>query len=221
MSIYKPIHLAANPKALPTSPDARANPITLPKDGKFPMTSEEAVAYMQVRTGKRYLRTTNATFCNIYAYDYCFLRGVFMAHIWWLPAALRELQAGNPQQVIYAKTVYEVDANGLHDWMVRWGATFGWERAADFTELQQNVNMGAVGLITAAHANAAKAGHVSIVVPEGKKGTAKWVDGKVLAPLQCQAGAANWEYRDGANWWASPLYRAWGSWYCVPPAVSA
>jgi len=198
---------------------ARAYPITIPSPGKFPKTAAEAIAYLDVRNGKRYKRTATATFCNIYAYDYCTLRGVFLPRIWWTVEALVKMQSGEAVPMIYGKTVYELNANGLFDWLHRWGATFGWEHTKDFNELQHNVNLGAVGLLVAARVEPMKPGHITIVVPEDAKHMAGRVGGATLAPLQCQAGASNWEYKTGANWWASPLYRAWGAWYNIPEAV--
>lgn len=161
-----------------------------------------------------------------------------MPRVWWMPKTLENIQAGGGQPippVLYAKTVWELNANALYDWLHRWGLTFGWEQGS-FTEVQHHVNNGAVGVMCAARKDATRSGHISVVVPESSHGKAAWVvpakmlpggsraeatveDPVCIAPLQCQAGAVNKEYWTGAGWWdAVGLYRGFGCWYAVPDA---
>lgn len=228
-----PIHLkAGNPNAVPNSGLARAYPVNVPDS--LVRNSEKVVAYLNVRRSERYRASGASTYCNIYAHDYCTAMGVYLPRVWWTPDALEKFQAGETVAPVYAKTLVELNANALYDWLHRWGLSYGWEKGT-FTEVQHHVNNGAVGVLCAARKDAARPGHIAVVVPEtAKHGKAMWkVPTKMLpggsraeaermepectAPLQCQAGAVNREYWTGAGWWeAVGLYRGFGCWYNVP-----
>jgi hypothetical protein len=47
-------------------------------------------------THKRYKPIPNATFCNIYAHDYCHLAGVYLPRVWWSAAAIEKLARAKP-----------------------------------------------------------------------------------------------------------------------------
>ena len=42
----------------------------------------------------RYKPKSRTTYCNIYAYDYCYLAGVFLPRTWWTGPALRRMRDG-------------------------------------------------------------------------------------------------------------------------------
>lgn len=218
----KPVHLQFNnPNARLDSINGRAYPLPVPVE--VAGQAHKAVAYLNVRRSVRYRAAGGQTFCNIYATDYAHMMGVYLPRVWWLPEALEKIQAGVTVHPVYAKTVGELNANALHDWLERWGLTFGWVKG-DFTTVQHAVNMGAVGMLAAARKDPTRSGHIAIVVPESvTHGKAAWVPpvggnpAVCIAPLQCQAGAINKQYWTGAGWWsAEALYRAVGCWYNVP-----
>lgn len=208
------VHLQFNnPNARLDFTNGRAYPLPIPPG--MAGNSEAIVAHLAVRRSVRYRAAAGLTFCNIYATDYCHLMGAYLPRVWWYPQALEKIQKEETVPVVYGKTVGELNANSLHNWLERWGLTFGWVQAS-FTETQHAVNSGAVGVLTAARKDAARPGHIAVIVPESPKhGKAAWdTEGVCLAPLQCQAGAINKEYWTGAGWWeASQLYRAVGCWY--------
>jgi len=147
------------------------------------------------------------TYCNIYAHDYCALAGAYLPRIWWLPPALRELRAGRPVAPVYGKTVGEMNANALFDWLVKFGPEFGWSRLPDATAAQAAANGGGVVVWSGAKKDAALSGHITVVVPETAERTARRhaATGAVEIPLQSQAGRSNLRYhtRDlfaGSSW---------------------
>ena len=174
----------------------------------------EIISWLAVSTSLRYKKTTD-TFCNIYAYDYCRLAGVFMPRVWWTKEAIAKLQAGEVVSPVYGKTIDEVTANQLAqdepvNWFRNFGYLFGWRRTNDLTELQRAANNGQVCLI-----NAAKHpghGHICAVAPETAEHTAQWnpAHDQVMRPLLSQAGSLNFEYRPYV-WWG-PAYTNLGFW---------
>jgi hypothetical protein len=107
------------------------------------------VQRLDVEHSARYQPTTKSTYCNIYAYDYCYLAATYLPRVWWMSKALLDLSRGIDPGVVYASTVRELTANALFDWLAEWGDEFGWQRCADVNQLQQQVNTGTVGVICA------------------------------------------------------------------------
>ena len=60
---------------------------------------------------KRYQPTASATFCNVYAHDYCHLAGVYLPRVWWKPDALAKWAAGVTVTPEYDVTIEEITAN--------------------------------------------------------------------------------------------------------------
>lgn len=151
----------------------------------------------------RYQPTSKATFCNIYAYDFCSLAGIYMPRVWWTSQALLQLSNGQQVQPLLGSTIVEMRANALFRWLRDFGLEFGWRQTGTLTKLQTEVNEGAVGVIVARRKEDGKSGHIVIVVPETANETAKRDSaGNVTAPLQSQAGATNFKYDRGrSNWW--------------------
>lgn len=151
----------------------------------------------------RYQPTRTATFCNIYAHDFCRLAGVYLPRVWWTGQALLRLSAGAQVPPLLGNTIAEMRANDLFRWLRDFGPAFGWRQTGTLTKLQAEVNQGAVGVIVARRKEDGRSGHIVMVVPENGDNTARRDgDGNVAAPLQSQAGATNFQYGRGrANWW--------------------
>ena len=157
------------------------------------------------------------TYCNIYAYDYCYLTGVYLPRVWWTEKALLRLDAGETVPVVYSVTqpgtVTEKTANNLHDWFKDWGTHFGWRRTLDLEELQAEANQGKV-CITVAKVKAPHHhghGHIVAVVPENENHRATRSNNKVIATVQSQAGATNAKYKVD-HWWNDGSYVEFGHW---------
>lgn len=151
----------------------------------------------------RYQPNSRATFCNIYAHDYCHLAGVYLPRVWWSQRALVDLAKGKAVQPSYGKTIDELRANDLFRWLRDFGPAFGWRQTSTLTKLQTEVNQGAIGLIVARRVQEGKSGHIVVVVPETTSESARWnSSGEVTVPLQSQAGSTNFRYGTRKkDWW--------------------
>ena len=151
----------------------------------------------------RYQPRPGATFCNIYAHDYCHLAGVYLPRVWWTGDAIARLASGETVVPRLGQTIDEQRANDLFRWLVGFGPRFGWRQTSTLTKLQTEANAGAVALIVARRVVEGRSGHITIVIPESAEGRARRdASGTVIAALQSQAGARN--FRRGAgplNWW--------------------
>jgi hypothetical protein len=163
---------------------------------------------------KRYQPTTNSTFCNIYAHDYCHLAGVYLPRVWWSAAAIEKLAQGKTVQPLLGNTIDEQRANDLFRWLRDFGMRFGWRQTGSLTKLQQEVNQGAIGVIVARRKNDGLSGHIAVVVPETDDHSAKRdANGEVTAPLQSQAGRNNFRYGNGGtNWWKGQQFAESAFW---------
>jgi hypothetical protein len=163
------------------------------------------IAYLAVDKPafKRYQPRDGLTFCNIYAHDYCHLAGVYLPRVWWTPGAIEQLAQGQTVQPLINQTIDEQRANDLFRWLRDFGPRFGWQQTGTLTALQQGANQGAIGIIVARRKEDGRSGHIVAVVPETTDNKAKRDNtGNVIAPLQSQAGARNFQYGTGtANWW--------------------
>jgi hypothetical protein len=170
------------------------------------------IDYLNVEKSLRYSPKTTSTYCNIYAYDYCYLCKVFIPRVWWSSKALLDISKGEKVDAVYAKTVYEQNANSLLDWLQTFGKDFGWVRSFELNEIQDAANKGKVVIICAAHKNANNSGHITAVVPENTAHKAiRNTLGNITQPLQSQAGRVNRKYFN-QNWWLSSNYRDFGFW---------
>lgn len=171
---------------------------------------------LDVAVSLRYRRTEKYTFCNIYAYDFCHFAGTYLPRVWWKGKAIRQLTQGIAVEVKYADTVYELNANALHDWLLEWGDDFGWKRVKDADTFQNLVNEnGGVGLICAKRRDLSRSGHITVVVPETPQQKATRRQEKVVYPLQSQAGARNYKYfsAESENWWTSSKFSSFVFFY--------
>jgi hypothetical protein len=159
---------------------------------------------------KRYRPTSTATFCNIYMHDYCFLAGVYLPRVWWLPGAIERLAKGEDVEPIYEKTIDEQRANDLFRWLSDFGPRFGWRATGTLTKLQEAANLGGLSIIVARRRDDGRSGHIVMVVPETDSNRARRnSDGEVIAPLQSQAGTVNFQYGTGKlDWWTDDRFAA-------------
>lgn len=163
---------------------------------------------------KRYQPQGGRTFCNIYAYDFCYLSGVYLPRVWWKPRALQVLRDGGSVDVEYNNTVRELRANDLHDWLEDFGPAFGWHAATDLDELQAAANQGHVGLIVAKRHDDGRPGHITVVGPEHDGfEAARNAAGLVQRPLESQAGARNFRLKvNSTKWWLRPKFESFAFW---------
>lgn len=152
---------------------------------------------------KRYQPTRTSTFCNVYAHDYCFLAGVYLPRVWWLPGAIERLARGETVEPLYENSIDEQRANDLFRWLRDFGPRFGWRQTGTLTKLQEAANLGGVAVIVARRKVDGRSGHIVAVVPETADDRARRdPNGEVIAPLQSQAGSRNFRYGTGArDWW--------------------
>jgi hypothetical protein len=202
------------PSATRTSTDGRAFPIgesprktrslaSPPADRVRELT--EIGDWLASPTSKRYQPTADATYCNVYAADYCYLASAYLPRVWWTNSALMKIAQGATVPVLYGDTVREMRADDLFAWLCDMGPAFGWTRVFDASALQKAANEGGIGIICADRRAPGRSGHITVVVPEvaGHAAT-RDVDGHVVQPLQSQAGARNFRYGSaGPSWWMS------------------
>lgn len=165
-------------------------------------------------TYKRWQAHQGEVFSNVYAQDVCQLAGVYLPRVWWTGSALLAWAAGGNVQPLIGDTVQEMNANDLFSWLRDHGPAFGWRQAASATELQTEVNQGAVGLIVARRKQDGRSGHISLVVPEtGAHAARRSRTGEVTAPLQSQAHTRNTRRGPGKpGWWKDGTYAASAFW---------
>lgn len=176
-----------------------------------PAKLTEIINWLKVEQSNRYKRRPDATFCNIYAYDYAYLANVFLPRVWWTSKAILDLKAGKQIPINYGQTVRELNANSIFDWFEDYGDDFGWVRVFDLTKLQDAANQGQVCIISAQRKNLNKSGHICAVVPEISGETAIRQGTTVIEPLQSQAGATNFAYGT-STWWTHEKFRSFGFW---------
>lgn len=179
----------------------------------------QIVSWLAVDKSARYQREPGKTYCNIYAFDYCYLTNAYLPRVWWTDRSLLKLQQGQALEAIYGVTVDEINANGLFRWLNEWGDDFGWTRTYDLTELQSKVNEGRTGIICGSNINPTHSGHICCVIPETNNITALRRDNKVICPLTSQAGLSNFQLNTDARfrdyeWWRFNSIGHFGFWYC-------
>ena len=161
---------------------------------------------------KRYQPGNGLTYCNIYAYDYCCLAGVYLPRVWWTGASLVAIGQGQSVRPVYAETIEEMRANALFAWLRDFGMSFGWRRAASVDELQRETNSGGVGVIVARRRTDGPPGHISVVAPETDRRQAVREHGLVVSPVQSQAGARNIRLGLNREWWIGEQFAEHAFW---------
>lgn len=190
--MHRPIGTPKIPHRDVSSPDTKRQSI------------KNLVDLLNVEQNERYRPTSQYTFCNIYAYDFCHFSDTYIPRVWWTAKAIKNLVEGNQVEILYGNTVYELNANALHDWLLEWGDDFGWSRIGLPDELQILINNeGGVGIICAKRRDTRFSGHITVVVPETGTNHADRQAGVVIHPLQSQAGARNRKYfsKEVGAWW--------------------
>jgi hypothetical protein len=116
--------------------------------------------------------------------------------------------------VVYARTVTELNANSLHDWLERYGPEFGWHSEIDLTLLQEAANAGEVCLIVGKRRDLNRSGHLVAVAPEHDAFQAqRGVDGKVIRPVESQAGTRNFRFAVNQDaWWRDSKFQSFAFW---------
>jgi hypothetical protein len=169
----------------------------------------QLIAKLDVNNSTRYQRTEEDTYCNVYTYDFCRFSKVYLPTVWWTADALEKIEEGQALEAVFEDTVDRIYSSAIHDWFLKWGANFGWERILDVDALQNKVNAnGGVGIICAKRRKKGLSGHIVMVVPETTKNKAYRENGVVIYPLQSQAGKLNYNYFAKARkeWWKNELY---------------
>ena len=162
---------------------------------------------------KRYKASGGKTFCNIYAYDYASVSGVYLPRVWWKETAIISIANGSVPPVNYGNTVRELNANSLHDWFEEFGVVFGWKRVFSIADLQGAANAGEVAIMVAKRANVARSGHIVAVIPEHNGFKAAVSDGKIVRPVESQAGSANFKAKvKTKRWWQNSKFQSFGFW---------
>lgn len=165
---------------------------------------------------KRYRPVGGATFCNIYAHDYCHLAGVYLPRVWWTPKAIAKLLQHEPVEPKYEDTIDEVRANDIFRWFSSWFERFDWRRVTDLNALQDAANEGGIGIIVARRKVDGRSGHIVAVVPETIQEARRDSQGNVIAPLQSQAGSNNFRRGTGTlNWWKGDQFAESAFWVHV------
>lgn len=171
------------------------------------------IDWLAVDQSERYLKNGSTTYCNIYAYDYCYLCAVFIPRVWWKEKSLLALARGNPVEAQYGDTVRELNANALHDWFEDFGRDFGWRPSVDVTECQHAGNQGKVVIACAKRVTTNRPGHICAIVPETAQHQARRRGNReVTRPLQSQAGSSNFRYKAAAKWWTADRFQSFGLW---------
>ncbi len=165
--------------------------------------------WLDVERSARYQRKPSATYCNIYAHDFAYLCGLYLPRVWWRdPDTVTE-----ETEVIYGETVRELSADGLHDWLLNWSRHYGWQRypgsnlddAPRWLQGILDADPGlSIGLICG-RVPGKGSGHITVALPQlPEYGRGAMVDsrGRVLSPLQSQAGSTNKQLFSKA-WWTS------------------
>ena len=177
---------------------------------------EKIIDWLAVDNSKhiRYRPHDGITYCNIYAHDYCHLAGAYLPRVWWTQASIVKLTRGESVEPKVDSTVDEQRANDLFRWLRDFGLAFGWRQTGTLTKLQDEVNLGAIGIILARRREDGRSGHIVGVVPENGQNIARRnASGQVIAPLQSQAGSTNFEYGTGkVDWWLGDQFAESAFW---------
>jgi hypothetical protein len=160
--------------------------------------------FLSVERANRY-RPDNATYCNVYASDFCCLLGAYLPRVWWNEGQVPP--GGEAYDVSLGKTVHEMRANKLHDWMSDFGPRYGWVRRACLQEAYRYVNKGHVGIVTAK--SSVGVGHIAVIMPS-------LVEGEPI--LQSEAGRRRTGGADLGEWWADPKFSEFGFWTNACPS---
>jgi len=176
----------------------------------------QLIRKLDVSNNLRYQRTPEDTYCNVYAFDYCYYTRVYLPTVWWTDESIAKLKAGEDVVAVFNETAMPIYSNAIHDWFLKWGAEFGWKQMHNFTEIQEKVNSeGGVGIICAKRKTFGLSGHIVPIVPETEKRKAYRENNEVIYPLQSQAGKLNYNYfaKKRRDWWNHERYSSFVLFY--------
>jgi len=176
----------------------------------------QLIRKLDVSNNLRYQRTPEDTYCNVYAFDYCYFTRVYLPTVWWTDESIAKLKAGEDVVAVFEETVLPIYSNAIHDWFLTWGSEFGWKQMNSFTEIQEKVNSeGGVGIICAKRKTLGLSGHIVPIVPETEKRKAYRENDQVIYPLQSQAGKLNYNYfaKKRRDWWNHERYASFVLFY--------
>ena len=166
----------------------------------------EIIEYLDVENSVRYQREPTKTFDNVYAYDFCSFTWAYLPRVYWKKKSLSNILAGQEVKAGYGETVRELSTNMLYDFFLNEGKYYhNWEQIENPVELQNLANEGHICIISAKNSNTRRSGHMTIVPPEYKGFTRKGA-----IPVQSQAGAGNFKYKLGQNWYLNNRYSDFG-----------
>ena len=145
-----------------------------------PTALRTVIDQFDVESSTRYTPyRNNATYCNIFVWDVTSALGCEVPH--YVDAA-----TGAPRYYPDVSGAVELDANGVHNWLIRHGAEYGWREVSP-EEAQAHANQGRPA-VSAWH-NGGGPGHVQVVCPsEDGAYDAVW------GPTVAQAGGTNTGY---------------------------
>jgi hypothetical protein len=213
-----PVHMSTGKLIQRASPSGRAFSLNEPEQPRRTSTNIEKASelrsiidWLAVEKSPRYIPKGGETYCNIYAYDYCYLANVYLPRVWWTSKAISQLQKGEKVTPVYDQTIHELNANSIYNWLSEYGTDFGWRRVVDLTELQNEANVGSVCIMSARRKELNRPGHICAVAPETTKHNAVRKNGVVTCPLQSNAGATNFRY-GGSVWWTSEKFSGFSFW---------
>ena len=223
-SQIKKADLLPDPESQLDSAEMKEKPI---KDSSIPFRDLTDVASkkesivklidkLDVETNIRYQRTVEDTYCNVYAYDYCYFSKVYLPTVWWTDESIEKIAQGQDIEAVFEQTVDRIYSSALTDWFVEWGPSFGWERMFSTDEIQKKVNAnGGIGIICAKRREKGLSGHIVPVVPETDLHKAYRENDIVIYPLQSQAGKLNYNYFSEVrkDWWNDELYSSYVFYY--------
>lgn len=223
-SLIKKADLLSDPGSRLDSMDMKEKPLadlSIPfRDLTNPDSKKESIGRLidklDVETNLRYQRTVEDTYCNVYAYDYCYFCKVYLPTVWWTDEAIKKILQGQEEKAIFEQSVDRIYSSAIHDWFLQWGASFGWERMHSVDEIQNKVNAnGGIGIICAKRKEKGLSGHIVPVVPETDSHKAYRENGIVIYPLQSQAGKLNYNYfaEVRKDWWNDELYSSYVLYY--------
>lgn len=213
----KSASLAVNPESRLDSMQAKFHPLSdsgIPyRDLTDAASKRESIRQLidklDVTKNLRYQRTIEDTYCNVYSFDFCYFSKVYLPTVWWTDESLEKILDGQEVEPVFNETVIPIYSSAIHDWFLKWGASFGWKRMTNLDEIQEKVNNeGGVGIICAKRKIKGLSGHIAPIVPETKKKKAYRENGVVIYPLQSQAGKLNYNYFSKArkDWWNHERY---------------
>jgi hypothetical protein len=149
-----------------------------------------------------------------YVCDYCYLAGVYLPQVWWTPGAIAQLVQEQKVDVELGRSVRELSANGLYDWLEDHGTAFGWYREIEPIMLQEAANAGEVCLIVAKSEDLSLPGHIAAVLPEHEGCAAKRNrKGEVIRPVESCCAKTNVRAAQARTaWWLAERYQGYAFW---------